>query len=99
MNDKIGTPIMHPRIADERLDDRGDPDPRCVEMRDTIASFIETLKILDNDNCSEADAAKAWDTVFGTSYFRDGSNGGVKSAFSSSPNPGRFERGEGGRYG
>jgi hypothetical protein len=97
-------PIMHPKIKGERLDVKGDPDVRCVEMRDKLAELLKELQILDDPKCNAEQAASVWDTVYGTDYFRDkfgGRGSGAKAAlsFASSDSPSKFERGDGGRYG
>lgn len=96
-----GAAIMHPKIQGERLDNKGNPDPRCVEMRDKLEELLQVLNVLDDANCYASDAAKAWDTVFGVKFFRDEQGEGPELAlsFASSPTPRKVERGDGGRYG
>jgi hypothetical protein len=98
------TPIMHPVINGERLDTKGAPDIRCVEMRDKLAELLKDLQALDDPRCDAEQAARAWDKVYGTDYFREklcesGSGAKAGLSFASSNSPSKFERGDGGRYG
>ena len=61
--------IRHPKV-DEYLTE-GDKDSSCIFFRDKLSSLLDDLGILDDPNCAEADAARAWDKVFATSYFSD----------------------------
>jgi hypothetical protein len=103
----VSTVIYHPVLTSERLD-RGsgsDEDARCVEMREKLGELLPKLDVLDRSDCSDGDAAKAWDTLYGTTYFSEklseklsenatkvfGALGGATVS--------KFERGDGGRYG
>ncbi len=96
--------IMHPKIKGERLDLKGSPDIRCVEMRDKLAELLNELEILDDPKCDTEQAAAAWDKVYGTDYFRNklGERGsGAKAALSFRifEQPEQVRTRDGGRYG
>jgi hypothetical protein len=90
--------IDHPVLAGERLD-RGDDDSRCVDMRDKLKDLMGNLDVLDDPKCSAEQAAKAWDTLYGVSFFRDRIKGGGTSAVAAATPTAAVERGTGGRYG
>jgi cyclic GMP-AMP synthase DncV-like protein len=99
----VSTVIYHPVLRSERLD-RGvgtDEDSRCVAMREKLEDLLPKLNVLDRSDCTGADAAKAWDSLYGTTYFNDSLKENTAKAFGAlgGATLGRFERGDGGRYG
>lgn len=59
--------IRHPVYTDMNLAEKGD---QCVGFfRDCLDDALETLKILDEYDCTRNKAGDAWDTVFNTDYF------------------------------
>lgn len=72
--------VDHP-VLDEKLT-RGADDSRTALLRDKLAWALEQLEVLDRWDCSEEQALKAWDRVFATTYFTDGTKA-VKSAITS----------------
>jgi hypothetical protein len=66
---KLSLVIDHP-VVDEKLT-KGDEDSRCVFFRDKLPTLLGFVDVLDDPDCSEADAAGAWDSLFRTSYFTD----------------------------
>ena len=61
--------VYHPVYADENLADEGD---ECIIFfRDCLGDALETLKVLDEHDCTRKKAAQAWDEVFNTNYFSD----------------------------
>jgi hypothetical protein len=97
------TTIYHPVLTTERLD-RGktlEDDPRCAALRDRLGELLPKLEVLDRSDCTESDAAKAWDTLYYTTYFQDSIKENAAKAFGAlgGGSLGKFERGDGGRYG
>ncbi len=59
--------IGHPVYADKNLAEEGD---ECVVFfRECLIHALETLKILDEYDCTRKKAGDAWDEVFNTDYF------------------------------
>ncbi len=59
--------IGHPVYADKNLAEEGD---ECVIFfRDCLDYALETLKVLDEYDCTRKQAGDAWDKVFNTDYF------------------------------
>lgn len=59
--------IAHPVYADKNLAEEGD---ECVIFfRDCLADALETLKVLDEHDCTRNKAGDAWNKVFNTDYF------------------------------
>ncbi|MCG7928779.1 MAG: hypothetical protein N0E44_01870 [Candidatus Thiodiazotropha lotti] len=61
--------ISHPVFTDKNLAEWDDQGVRF--FRDCLADALNQLDTLDNGECTRADARKAWDTVFNTTYFSD----------------------------
>lgn len=61
--------VEHPAL-DEMLTET-DEDACMVEFRLRLGDALKRLSVLVARDCSEKDAAKAWDAVFGSSYFTD----------------------------
>ena len=66
----ISLQVRHP-VLDEMLT-RDAQDSRTALLRDKLEWALEQLEVLDNWDCTEAQAHKAWDKVFATTYFTDG---------------------------
>ena len=61
--------ISHPVYADKNLAEEGD---ECVVFfRDCVGDVLETLKVLDEYDCTRKEASDAWDKVFNTDHFSD----------------------------
>lgn len=59
--------ISHPVYTDKNLAEEGD---ECVVFfRDCLDDALETLKVLDEYDCTRKKAGDAWDKVFNTDYF------------------------------
>lgn len=59
--------IGHPVYADKNLAEEGD---ECVVFfRDCLTDALETLKVLDEYDCTRKKAGNVWDKVFDTDYF------------------------------
>lgn len=59
--------IGHPVNANKNLAEEGD---ECVAFfRDCLSDALDTLKVLDEHNCTRKKAGDAWDKVFNTGYF------------------------------
>lgn len=59
--------IRHPVYTDKNLAEEGD---ECVVFfRDCLGDALETLKVLDERDCTRKKAGDAWDKVFNTDYF------------------------------
>lgn len=60
------TEIDHP-VLDTRLASEGDEEVSF--FRDCLSDALETLKVLDEDDCNRKKVGDAWDKVFNTDYF------------------------------
>lgn len=59
--------IEHPVFADKLLATNND---KGMEFfRDCLGEALESLKVLDEDECTREQARNAWDKVFNTTYF------------------------------
>lgn len=59
--------IGHPVYTDKNLAEEGDES--VVFFRDCLDDALETLKVLDQYDCTRKTAGDAWDKVFNTDYF------------------------------
>ena len=59
--------IGHPVYADKNLAEEGDEG--VTFFRDCLGDALETLKVLDEYDCTRKKAGDAWDKVFNTDYF------------------------------
>jgi hypothetical protein len=59
--------VSHPTTAGDLL--ASADDNRTAYLRDRLATAIDDLAILDSADCTSAQARKAWDKVFNTSFF------------------------------
>ncbi|BCH68453.1 hypothetical protein RvVAT039_pl12860 (plasmid) [Agrobacterium vitis] len=59
--------IYHP-VLNETLTN-GDDDARAKFLRDKLGWALSELAVLDNADCTEDKARKAWDSVFNTDFF------------------------------
>jgi len=59
--------IVHPVYTNTNLAEAGDES--VAFFRDCLNDAIETLKVLDEHDCTRKKVCKAWDTVFNTDYF------------------------------
>ncbi|QKC86928.1 cyclic GMP-AMP synthase DncV-like nucleotidyltransferase [Mesorhizobium sp. NZP2077] len=69
--------VDHPVVYGAKLT-RGPDDSRAKLLRDKLKWAIDELAVLDDADCSQADARKAWDKVFKTEFFTD--RGATKKA-------------------
>lgn len=60
------TQVAHPVVANN-LAERGDA--QVTYFRDCLKAALDTLKVLDRDECTRAMAREAWDSVFETKFF------------------------------
>ena len=60
--------VEHP-VVDENLAEDDDPKTRFLHQK--LAENLKHLEILDNDDCTKADALRAWKKVFNDDYFDD----------------------------
>jgi hypothetical protein len=86
------TVVRHPVVAEDIS--KSNPDPKTAYLRDRLEENLPHLEILDQWNCSQADARNAWDRFFGTDWFSknsggsdDGSKGGRGPTIIPSGNP------------
>ena len=61
--------ISHPVMAARNLAEEGDA--KVQYFRNRLGEALNTLKVLEDPECTREQARKAWDTVFNTSFFRD----------------------------
>lgn len=59
--------ISHPVYADKNLAEEGSED--VIFFRGCLSDALETLKILDEYDCTRKKASDAWDKAFNTDYF------------------------------
>lgn len=62
------TEIKHP-VLSSNLASAGDEEVGF--FRDCLHEALKTLDVLDNDDCTRAQAREAWDDVFDTTFFSD----------------------------
>lgn len=60
--------ISHPVYASKNLAEEGDIE--VIFFRDCLDDAVETLKALDDYDCTREKAGSIWDKVFNTNYFR-----------------------------
>jgi len=82
---EISLEIKHPVLVGKllaRFDDSG-----VQFFRDCLIDSLKTLEILDEEDCTEAKARKAWDKVFNCSFFSNepSRDDGSQKAESSNP--------------
>lgn len=69
---KDDTTIKHPVIEGENLTKENDKRPEV--FRDKLDKAIDNLAVLFKSDCSDEDAAKAWDKVFKETFFSERAN-------------------------
>ena len=62
--------ITHPVLNGETLT-KGNDDTRASFLREKLKWALDELAVLDQNDCTEATARKAWDSVFNTDFFRE----------------------------
>lgn len=62
------TQVAHP-VGDKNLAESGDE--QVTHFRDCLEAALDTLTVLDKDDCTRAQARQAWDDVFDTTFFSD----------------------------
>jgi hypothetical protein len=62
------TQVAHP-VVDKNLAESGDE--QVTYFRSCLKAALDTLTVLDKDDCSHAQARQAWDDVFDTTFFSD----------------------------
>lgn len=60
--------VYNPADPAEELTKEGDDD-KCEALIEKIEESLETLEILDDPDCTKAEAREAWDSAFKTDYF------------------------------
>ncbi|AWI79113.1 hypothetical protein CEW87_06895 [Parazoarcus communis] len=64
----LSTQVAHPHpIVTKNLAEQGDD--QVTYFRDCLKAALDTLKVLDRDDCTRAMAREAWDSVFDTKFF------------------------------
>lgn len=66
---KASQQVHHPVLDGQNLADEGDPE--VLFFRDRLGEALRTLEVLKKVACTRAQARKAWDEVFGTTFFSD----------------------------
>ncbi len=66
---KTSQRIAHPVPGTKNLAEGGDAE--VIFFRDRLGEALNTLAALDKTDCTRAKARKAWDEVFGTTFFSD----------------------------
>lgn len=88
----VSTEIAHP-VLDGNLAERGDREVQ--HFASCLAEALQSLEVLDDEDCTRAQARAAWDEVFATDYFGglpsgdddDGGGGGQRGGGPGSGNP------------
>lgn len=62
------TQVAHP-VVDKNLAESGDE--QVTHFRACLKAALDTLAMLDKDDCTRAQARQAWDDVFDTTFFSD----------------------------
>jgi hypothetical protein len=60
------TQVAHPVVA-KNLAEQGDA--QVIYFRGCLKAALDTLEVLDGDDCSRTTARNAWDSVFDTNFF------------------------------
>lgn len=61
--------VEHP-VTPHSMLTKGSEDPRTMFLRDRLGEAIDTLKILDDPECSREAALNAWGKAFNTDFFK-----------------------------
>lgn len=61
--------VDHPLPGGRRLAEEGDAEVDF--LRDCLGDALETLLVLDDQDCTKKQARQAWDSVFNTTFFSD----------------------------
>ncbi|MEF8731660.1 MULTISPECIES: cyclic GMP-AMP synthase DncV-like nucleotidyltransferase [Candidatus Accumulibacter] len=67
----LSTQVAHPVVA-KNLAEQGEV--QVTYFRNCLKGALDTLKVLDREDCSRAMAREAWDSVFDTNFFSDQPN-------------------------
>lgn len=62
------TKVTHP-VVDKNLAENGDE--QVTHFRACLKAALDTLAVLDKEDCTRAQAREAWDDVFDTTFFSD----------------------------
>ncbi|WP_341674732.1 cyclic GMP-AMP synthase DncV-like nucleotidyltransferase [Niveibacterium sp. SC-1] len=62
------TQVAHP-VVDKNLAENGDE--QVTHFRTRLKEALDTLAVLDKEDCTRAQARQAWDDVFDTTFFSD----------------------------
>ncbi|WP_462387961.1 cyclic GMP-AMP synthase DncV-like nucleotidyltransferase [Acidovorax sp. Q11] len=62
------TQVAHP-VVDKNLAENGDE--QVTHFRTCLKAALDSLAVLDKDDCTRAQARQAWDDVFDTTFFSD----------------------------
>jgi hypothetical protein len=77
------TRVQHPVLQGKNLANEGDTE--VAYFRDRLAEAIKALAVLEKSDCTRAQARKAWDEAFGTTYFSDQPNDDDKGSAKRGP--------------
>lgn len=67
----LSTQVTHPVVAKNLAENGDEP---VTHLRDCLKEALDNLKVLDNSNCTRANAREAWEKVFDTDFFSDQSD-------------------------
>ena len=65
---EYNTVIDHPTTSGDTISS-GNNDPKVRFLKEKLAKALEYLSVLDEADCSRADALSAWDKVYATDFF------------------------------
>lgn len=94
--------VTHPVSMGMFLTD-GIEDPSVVFFRDKLEDALDTLSILDSEDCDKQKALSAWDSVFNTTFFSErvsskSASNTLANLVSSKEDPQAVEKRGGGRF-
>lgn len=92
------TSIQHPTLSGEMITHADDGRPH--HLKDRLIENLKHLEVLDNSDCTHADAMAAWDKVFATQWFsqRPTPTGGGSFDKAAATPTRPVEKRDGGRY-
>lgn len=97
--------VSHPITPGSRLTS-GPDDSTTAFLREKLKKALEDLEVLDRQDCTAKEAAKAWDKVFNTDFFTnrlpkeasEKASTVVDGIFAKTPDPRVVDKNNGGRY-
>ncbi|MDB6086700.1 MAG: hypothetical protein JWN43_4581 [Gammaproteobacteria bacterium] len=79
----VSTRVQHPVLQGKDLANEGDAE--VAYFRDRLAEALTALAVVEKSDCTRTQARRAWDDVFGTTYFSDQPNDDDKESTKRGP--------------